>query len=572
MPRRHAAAIALLMLLTFPAQPSTVQSVSGTAATPSTVRDRRLMSTSQSALHGRVIDGVTGVPVPRAKLMVRGARAEVVDAVVTGADGNFSVTNLPAGGYTIFVEKPTYLLGRFPVRSKSLRQMQREITLGDGQVIKDLTLSIYRGGAITGRVLNREGDAVDRVEVRVLKASQAPDASLAPVGVTQTNDIGEFRVGRLDPGSYLVLAMSRTAGGESARGPVPATQALPTYYPGALDPAFAQVVTVDAAQASSGIDIMLVEGTQAVVNGRVVREDGGSLGRVGFISTRRSAGNQHASSEVLSTRLNADGSFRLVLTPGEYVLDARVADALSNSGSVTEYLGRISVSLGEGGTEDVIIPVGPGGSVAGEIVFPSGARPPHPAGARLQILASGTGGCRSGAVTIASNWTFRITGLAGDCVAQHARITGAWTTKSIVAGGQNLVGQTLTFAPGTHLANVQVHATDRSNDLAIRVTDDDGRQTREYVALAFPALSTLWTPNATAIRTFVPDAADSPEILKSLAPGEYCLVAVDDISMDDIRDRGTLERLSRVAVRITLPDRAATNVTVRRVRFADIGK
>ena len=77
----------------------------------------------------------------------------------------------------------------------------KPLLLRDGQVT-ELTVPMFHGGAISGRVLDAHGDPVDFAQVRVLRVPRGGRVTSA--GQAQTNDLGEYRVPRLQPGRYLV--------------------------------------------------------------------------------------------------------------------------------------------------------------------------------------------------------------------------------------------------------------------------------------------------------------------------------------------------------------------------------
>jgi hypothetical protein len=60
------------------------------------------------------------------------------------------------------------------------------------------------------------------------------------------------------------------------------------------------------------------------------------------------------------------------------------------------------------------------------------------------------------------------------------------------------------------------------------------------------------------------------EAMTGLRPGEYYVVAVDDLEPDDYRDPAVLDRLRSSAMRVTIPDGSTVDVPLRRASFADI--
>jgi hypothetical protein len=147
----------------------------------------------------------------------------------------------------------------------------------------------------------------------------------------------------------------------------------------------------------------------------------------------------------------------------------------------------------------------------------------------------------------------------------------------VTRGSASLLDRSFTIAPGQSLRNIVVTFTDKRTSLDVRVTDDNGQPTTEYVALAFPVDKDRWTPNSRYIQTFSPPA---PEMLSFMAqqrqsssatpgvaqvpprrdgflnlpPGEYYVIAVSDVDREATRDPATLAELAADATRVTLAE------------------
>ena len=122
---------------------------------------------------------------------------------------------------------------------------RRRRYLAAGQSLTNLDFRLTKGGAITGRLVDANGEPVPEVSIMAMRRSPSSAAAglfAAPVqGGQITNDIGEFRIAGLAPGEYVVAAMP---GGVSPFGgmsvaPAPASAprstAATTYYPGTAD-------------------------------------------------------------------------------------------------------------------------------------------------------------------------------------------------------------------------------------------------------------------------------------------------------------------------------------------------
>jgi hypothetical protein len=60
------------------------------------------------------------------------------------------------------------------------------------------------------------------------------------------------------------------------------------------------------------------------------------------------------------------------------------------------------------------------------------------------------------------------------------------------------------------------------------------------------------------------------ERITGLPPGEYFVIAIDDIEGEDSQDPAVLERLTSSAIRIVLTDEAPIDVPLRRFNLADV--
>jgi hypothetical protein len=67
--------------------------------------------------------------------------------------------------------------------------------------------------------------------------------------------------------------------------------------------------------------------------------------------------------------------------------------------------------------------------------------------------------------------------------------------------------------------------------------------------------------------TVTPARPERPDVISGLPPGEYYVVAVDDLPLEGARDAGVLEALVSDAARVTLTDAAPMRVNLRRHAF-----
>jgi hypothetical protein len=241
----------------------------------------------------------------------------------------------------------------------------------------------------------------------------------------------------------------------------------------------------------------------------------------------------------------------------------------------------------------VTITVGHGATATGRVVFDTSAPPPPSPGKARVPLFSEIGECRSGEATIAADWSFKIEGLGGTCSSPPNSMFGRWMVKGVIIGGENALDTPVTFQPDQQLRNVQVIVTDKRSEMTFHVSDDSGQPTRDYVVLAYPVQRSRWASN---VRTFtlppidpmsmammnrvgatssVPGQIPSNgpprrEAMSGLRPGEYYVVAVDDLAPDDLSDPAVLDRLRSGAVRVNVTEGGTADVPLRRLNFADV--
>jgi hypothetical protein len=550
-------------------------------------------------MRGRVIDGQTGAAIPRARVRVMGGQGPGRPTILSDDQGGFTLSGLPPGGYTVTASKATYMDGFAPDRGRSLRSSAvRPLLVKGDETVDNVLVRLYRGGVITGRVTDAHGDPLEYAQVAALTLSPSGAGRSMFRGTVQTNDIGEFRIGHLAPGRYVVMVNAQSRNQEDPRvEAAPLPQPVPTYFPSVVSRNEAQPVPVGRGQTVTGIEIAMGEGVPTVVTGRVIVADGPPLSPTtggAYVSARFDDRDMQGGMGMSSGgAMRPDGAFRLLLAPGNYILEARRMQPPmpGNFTASSEQFGMTKISVA-GETMDVSIVLGSGATASGRVVFEGDTPPPSPPAQVSAPLSApdGGGSCRPGKLQIAPDWTFKVEGLLGTCGAPTYAMFGRWTLKAIAINNQELKNGAVTFESGQHYGNVQIVVTDRRNELNLHVTDEQGQPTREYAVLVFSADKSRWEGPSPVIRTFVPASAEmitsmqalatasgrgslppqvGREMIPGLMPGEYYAIALDDIESDASRDPAVLERLAAAAARVTLSEGPA-DVNLSRVRLNDV--
>ena len=296
---------------------------------------------------------------------------------------------------------------------------------------------------------------------------------------------------------------------------------MPIYYPSAPSLAQAQPIVVRRGETVSGIDIMLGDGLPAVVTGIVVRSDGEPVGS-GFINVMNASGEARGGFDRVSgTSIATGGSFRLLLPPGEYTLDAQ-AQMRQPTGPVPpddQLSGSARLVVSGGVLENVTVVVGGGASVSGRVVFEGATPPPpRPGEARVPFFNAEGMGCRQGTAKVDADWTFKIEKVSGTCGSPPTPSFGRWTLKSIRSTVRTSSIEMFTFEPGQNLTNVQVVVSDKRSQLDLRRQRRRWPGDEEYVALAFPTDKQKWTFPSRQMTNAVADAGSRAAAMRASMP------------------------------------------------------
>ncbi len=279
-------------------------------------------NSARGAITGRVLgdDGqpIAGVSVSVSSVNDGGSR-RVRRFVSTDSEGNFKVTDLPPGAYHVAATAPGFInLQQGGGLDASPFDSTRPYHLGD-----NVTITMVKGGVITGRVLDAAGRPLVGSPVRAIRVRdgegrlvyETPGAARPGM----SDDRGVYRLYGLYPGSYLVCA---GGAGEILSSSI-GLREVPTYYPSATRDT-AQEVTVSAGLEVRDIDIRHRGELGYAVSGRVVGASGAgaTLASNVVIELFRSGTGTLVASANVDTRLG-DGFAVYGVPDGEYEIIAR---------------------------------------------------------------------------------------------------------------------------------------------------------------------------------------------------------------------------------------------------------
>jgi len=565
-------------------------------------RDLAQQPKGTSVVTGRVVAADTGRPVKRARVFVTGGAGggRGGGTATTDDQGRYSITGLAAGSYSITASKSGFVDAVFGQRRPL--QPGTPVQLADGQSAPNIDLRLTRGGVITGHVLDEDGEALPRALVTVQRYQyQRGERQLQPVGGDQTDDRGQFRVFGLPPGDYYVSASAAgleqvlgrglqqlavaALGGRGGRGAGPGALAqfvapaepeptgyAPTYFPGVVNAPDAGRVPVGPGQEVSGIDFQIQLVALATVTGIVVGADEGT----NVMMTPQDSGGggplARLGGQLLMGRVQADGTFSIAsVPPGRYVAIARSGGGRGGGGGEPR-VGTQPVVVNGQNIEGITLALQPGITLSGNITVESSGTP-APAdysvfrvdAPEVNPLPFGGGGRGGGPLgggggRSEKNGTFTVPNLLPG--PHYIRVSGggvqgagqsSWTVKSVTVGGQDVSDAPIDIKPGQNVENVSVVLTDRTTELSGTVRNGKNEGVAALTVIVFSAEQQYWRPQSRRINAARTDQSGTYRF-RNLPPGDYLMVAVDDVEQGEWFDPAYLEKVRQDATRISISE------------------
>ena len=113
----------------------------------------------------------TGNPLPRARVQMNSSALAKPRQITTDANGRYEVTGL-ALGVQDFVSRAGFVSLEYGQTQPS--QSGRDLELFDGQSLDGIDFALSRGGVITGRITDHNGEPQARIPMNALRLSWGP--------------------------------------------------------------------------------------------------------------------------------------------------------------------------------------------------------------------------------------------------------------------------------------------------------------------------------------------------------------------------------------------------------------
>ncbi|HKT81792.1 MAG TPA: carboxypeptidase-like regulatory domain-containing protein [Vicinamibacterales bacterium] len=516
-----------------------------------------------AGIRGRVTAAGTNRPIRGARIALTAPELPAARNFVADVDGRFAIDGLPPGRYTLTGSAPGYVA--LSVGQTRPFEPGRPIALLEGQIANGVTLTLPRGGALAGAVRSANGRPLISADVSALRVNFVRGVRQFEVaGRADTNDLGEFRIYGLTPGTYYLAAAKRFS---FAGRPTTETGYPPMFFPGTRNAADARPVTVAAGQTTGGIDLVVdTQGSGSV--GVTIKDMNGQMPRLGTALAFLRLGGMDVSSffggNISSLDLRGRQVF-LALPPGEYIAYSATGYATQpGSAAVPPQAGAVKIQV-NGNVGDVELNLSPMQYATGRIVFDGGGDaslsaadiklsivPADPAAYPFPITA-----------TIKSDLTFALPAPAGRQLVR-ANVPSGWGLKAVRFKGEDVVDTGLEFGTSQDLDGIEVELTRRLTQVNGTVRGARNEPVDDYTVVVFSRDPREWTGDSRSFAIARPDQAGSFTVT-GLKPGEYFAAALSYLNPGEAQDPALLNRLQRDASSFVLADAANQTLTVRLV-------
>lgn len=445
-----------------------------------------------AGVSGVTLDGTTGAPLAHMHVrLTAGWERSYVAAYGTFSDeqGRFSFPHIPPGEYYAWPNEGSDYSLLNEVRND---KRVSDLKLQSGDRVDGLHLYYARMGAITGRVLDEDGNPVASVQVSVVPVQARGSTLLQSGGSALTDERGIYRV-RCSPGGYRVYASPfsratlyplevRADGGEDFTD-------IAAFYPHEAKEQGAMVVTVQPGADTQGIDARLLRSpgvtagfdsaNTATVEGTVVNSVTGEPVGHARVSLHSSPNpiKRGAIQRAYYAVTAANGRFVMNrLAAGAYFAYASNAGVLSHFGASVGN-GSVSCVLRDRDVKSIILEVTPESVIRGRVVDGEG-KPPM----RLSVEAIGDFqgsplemGLHRALATTNEKGEFRIHGLAAGRYRVRAAIDYRGIPPESREDGSSDGNYGPTYYPGTlnesSAAWLQANAGRETSGVEIKLTE-----------------------------------------------------------------------------------------------------
>jgi hypothetical protein len=475
----------------------------------------------------------------------------------TDAQGAYEFKELRAGRYVLTANKGSFVSLSYGQTRPT--EPGKPIQVLDNQTIERVDFSLPHGGVITGRILDEFGEPLSDVMVAPQRFQYVQgQRRLTPAGRSAfSNDLGEFRIFGVAPGQYYLQATWRNTNPTGFGGTDDKNSYAPLYFPGTLEIAQAQRLTISVGSEISDVVMTMRPIKAASVTGTIVDSRGQPMVGMLMVGQPDGPGGFFAT----GAPVRPDGTFQLNgLAPGDYVITAQQMGG--NPQEAETATTKITVA-GEDISGVQLVAAKPL-STRGRVIVDPGAAASLPP--RLALQASSPQqmmpmmGARLPAM-VQDDMTFELKTAPGVYRLNLAGAPQGWTIRSVRRGATDVTDSGFEVKSGDDTV-LEVELTNKLTTISGLVTNARGETVKDYTAIVFAQDAERWKGNSRHLSTGRPDQ-DGRFSITGLPPGEYYIIALDRVEIGESSDPEFLEKIHTRASRLSLNEGETKTVDLR---------
>ncbi|MBZ5728791.1 MAG: carboxypeptidase-like regulatory domain-containing protein [Acidobacteriia bacterium] len=480
------------------------------------------------SIGGTVLDAGSRAPIPGAAVLLLTNTRQVNGTTIverfskritvfTDAHGRYQASGLAAGQYPVSV-------------SVNGASFSRVVTLGAGQNLGSVDFHISATGVVSGKVIDQNQEPVPGITVFLIgKEYQAGVLRAFYKSTATTNDHGEYRLERAEPGRAYLVRAERLERVIPAMSEVPADAKLrrpflaPTYYPSAAAMAGTTPVVLHAGERREGVDIRMVKSASYCIDGTVEWEGGPGPLRF-WIDGQHAVSGPGAPAYYPTGVAGLNGQIRICdLAAGEYKVSAEQGPTATMSAFPIFGAADVTIANDDSGVRVVAHRTRP---LTGQVVWATPAGKPETAQLRISLdpMTPSIVGQTFAASPASIPGAFYFPNVFGaDYAVRPTFNAPGLYVKEITYNGASILHEPMRLRSAPGDAGLRVTVARDGGTLRAAVTGEDGKAAGDAWVAVVPASASQAAMAATLV--FGEIDQDGVYIAGSLPPGKYHVLA-----------------------------------------------